>query len=77
MNNSMRQAYCFFFDPFGKLGPQVYFANPYYSWEKGCIENINILYRQYLPRDPSLHSVQTTTTSNYSTIITVDQEKRL
>ena len=36
-----------------RLGVQVYFANPYYSWEKGCIENINIFYRQYLPRSPS------------------------
>lgn len=36
-----------------KLGAQVYFANPYCSWEKGCIENTNMLYRQYLPRSPS------------------------
>ena len=36
-----------------KLGAKVYFTNPYCSWEKGCIENTNMLYRQYLPRDPS------------------------
>lgn len=36
-----------------RLGTQVYFTNPYCSWEKGCIENTNMLYRQYLPRDPS------------------------
>ena len=36
-----------------KLGAPVYFANPYCSWEKGCIENTNMLYRQYLTRDPS------------------------
>ena len=36
-----------------KLGSPVYFTNPYCSWEKGCIENTNMLYRQYLPRDPS------------------------
>ena len=36
-----------------RLGAPVYFTNPYCSWEKGCIENTNMLYRQYLPRDPS------------------------
>ena len=36
-----------------KLGVQVYFTNPYCPCEKGCIENINMLYRQYLPRNPS------------------------
>jgi IS30 family transposase len=36
-----------------KLGAPVFFTNPYCSWEKGCIENTNMLYRQYLPRDPS------------------------
>lgn len=36
-----------------RLGAQVYFTNTYCSWEKGCIENTNMLYRQYLPRDPS------------------------
>lgn len=36
-----------------RLGTVVYFTNPYCSWEKGCIENTNMLYRQYLPRDPS------------------------
>lgn len=39
-----------------KLGAPVYFTNPYCSWEKGCIENTNMLYRQYLPRDPSFAS---------------------
>ena len=36
-----------------KLGAPVYFTNPYCSWQKGCIENTNMLYRQYLPRDRS------------------------
>ena len=36
-----------------KLNASVYFTNPYCSWEKGCIENTNMLYRQYLPRDQS------------------------
>ena len=41
----------------GKLGAQVYFADPYCSWQKGCIENTNMLYRQYLPRDASFANV--------------------
>lgn len=32
------------------LGTIVYFAHPYCSWEKGCIENQNKLIRQYIPK---------------------------
>lgn len=34
-----------------KLGAKVYFADPYCSWQKGHIENTNMLYRQYIPCD--------------------------
>ena len=30
------------------LGVDVFFAHPYHSWEKGCVEYTNKLYRQYL-----------------------------
>ena len=33
------------------LGAPVYFADPYSSWQKGFIENTNMLIRQYIPRD--------------------------
>lgn len=33
------------------LGAAVYFADPYSSWQKGLIENTNMLIRQYIPRD--------------------------
>ena len=33
------------------LGTPVYFADPYSSWQKGFIENTNMLIRQYIPRD--------------------------
>ena len=32
------------------LGTTVYFADPYSSWQKGCIENTNKLIRQYIPK---------------------------
>lgn len=34
-----------------KLGTSVYFADPYCSWQKGHIENTNMLYRRYVPCD--------------------------
>ena len=33
-----------------QLGAPVYFADPYASWQKGCIEYHNKLIRQYLPK---------------------------
>ena len=33
-----------------ELGTTVYFAHPYCSWEKGAIENMNGLVRQYIPK---------------------------
>jgi IS30 family transposase len=33
-----------------KLGTDSYFCNPYHSWEKGTIENLNGLIRRYLPK---------------------------
>lgn len=36
------------------LGIPVYFCHPYHSWEKGGVENLNKLIRQYLPKGCSL-----------------------
>ena len=38
-------------------GLETYFCDPYSSWQKGGVENINKLIRQYLPRKTNLASL--------------------
>ena len=39
------------------IGVKVYFADPYSSWQKGAIENINGLIRQYIPKNTSFSNI--------------------
>ena len=32
------------------LNAKIYFTDPYSSWQKGSIENMNKLIRQYIPK---------------------------
>ncbi len=40
-----------------RLGVPVFFADPYCSWQKGGVENINKLIRQYIPKGTNLSRV--------------------
>jgi len=39
------------------IGARVYFADPYSSWQKGAIENMNGLIRQYIPKSTCFSNV--------------------
>lgn len=40
-----------------QLNRQTYFCNPYHSWEKGSVENVIGLVRQYLPKGTDLAEI--------------------
>jgi len=39
-------------------GMNIYFANPYHSWERGCNENFNGLLRQFFPKKSSFAKIE-------------------
>jgi transposase, IS30 family len=49
-----------------RLGLDVYFANPYSSWERGTNENTNGLLRQYLPKSRDFATLTPAELSGYT-----------
>ena len=41
-----------------KTKVDIYFANPYHSWERGCNENFNGLLRQFFPKKSSFANIE-------------------
>ena len=44
MDNGLENRYHY------QLGMQTYFCDPYASWQKGGVENVNGLIRRYIPK---------------------------
>ena len=57
------------------LGATVYFADPYSSWQKGCIWNTNKLIRQYIPKGLILTYLRMNKYCRFNIKSTEDPEK--
>ena len=40
-----------------QIRAQVYFCNPYHSWEKGSIENVFTRVRRFIPKGTSIDTI--------------------
>ena len=59
------------------LGANIYFADPYSSWQKGGIENANGLIRQYVPKSETFEHVTHQQITKYSKKINMRPRKKL
>ena len=59
------------------LGVNIYFADPYSSWQKGGIENANGLIRQYVPKSETFEHVTHQQITKYSKKINMRPRKKL
>ena len=60
-----------------KLDTIVYFTHPYSSWEKGQIENMNKLLRQYIPKNEIINEFNTLNLKEIQTKINNRPRKNL
>ena len=59
------------------LGVPVYFADPYYSWQKGAIENVNGLVRQYIPKSAAFSNFSQQKITKFTAKINERPRKKL
>lgn len=59
------------------LEVDIYFADPYSSWQKGSIENANGLIRQYIPKSETFGHVSHQKITKYSKKINMRPRKKL
>ncbi|KGF43416.1 IS30 family transposase [Prevotella melaninogenica] len=59
------------------LGVNIYFADPYSSWQKGGIENANGLIRQYMSKTETFEHVSHQQITKYSKKINMRPRKKL
>ena len=59
------------------LGVNIYFADPYSSWQKGGIENANGLIRQYVPKSETFEHVSHQQITKFSKKINMRPRKKL
>lgn len=57
-------------------GMEIYFANPYHSWERGCNENFNGLLRQFFPKKSSFANIKQKDIENAVKLINNRPRKR-
>lgn len=57
------------------LNTTVYFTGPYSSWQKGSIENVNGLIRQYIPKSTPIKHLKDNNINVIATKSILDQEK--
>ena len=53
------------------LGVNIYFTDPYASWQKGAIENANGLIRQYVPKIETFENVSHQQITKYAKKINI------
>lgn len=59
------------------LDTKVYFADPYSSWQKGAIENVNGLIRQYIPKSSEFSAISHQKVTRYMKKINSRPRERL
>ena len=59
------------------MGMDVYYANPYHSWERGTNENTNGLLRQYVPKRTDLRNYSREDLKRYVSRLNNRPRKRL